>query len=338
MHQASGGRYRIKSTTSCRVPRTASASRWSAGWPPGTTRWTSSASTSPGRRSSPRPAGSGSGRAATRRQAEEGTLRGPAADRDLRRTSSTPPRTTPTPSCSGTARTSCRRPPKTWDEMMDMAERPRPAGQAALHRDPGRPVRGPDRVVQHAARERRRQRPQRGRATEPSLGQPAVEALTIMRDLATSPAADPSLSDQMEDQNRLAMESADGRVRAQLPVRLSVDEGEQPEAVQELQVGAVPRRSTPNQPGHGHHRRHQPGRQRLLAPPRPRRSRRRCACATGRTSRSPRSRAACRPPSARPLRRPGVHGGLPVPKDILAALESASVRPLDPAPTRTSRS
>ncbi|WP_405804125.1 ABC transporter substrate-binding protein [Streptomyces sp. NBC_00210] len=44
-------------------------------------------------------------------------------------------------------------------------------------------------------------------ATAPSLGPPAVLAATIMHDLATSPAADPSLSNQMEDQNRLAMES-----------------------------------------------------------------------------------------------------------------------------------
>src|SRR5690349_16139913 len=40
-----------------------------------------------------------------------------------------------------------------------------------------------------------------------SLGSPAVDALKIMKQLATSPAADPSLPVQMEDQNRLAMES-----------------------------------------------------------------------------------------------------------------------------------
>lgn len=51
-------------------------------------------------------------------------------------------------------------------------------------------------------------------ATAPSLGRPAVRAATIMRDLARSPAADPSLPNQMEDQNRLAMES--GRAAFQL--------------------------------------------------------------------------------------------------------------------------
>jgi multiple sugar transport system substrate-binding protein len=44
-------------------------------------------------------------------------------------------------------------------------------------------------------------------ATAPSLGDPAVKGLTIMKNLATSPAADPSLSVQMENPNRLAMEA-----------------------------------------------------------------------------------------------------------------------------------
>jgi multiple sugar transport system substrate-binding protein len=44
-------------------------------------------------------------------------------------------------------------------------------------------------------------------ATAPSLGAPAVKALTIMKELADSPAADPSMSVQMENQNRLAMEA-----------------------------------------------------------------------------------------------------------------------------------
>ena len=44
-------------------------------------------------------------------------------------------------------------------------------------------------------------------ATKVTLGAPAVKALTIMKQLATSPAADPSLDVQMENQNRLAMEA-----------------------------------------------------------------------------------------------------------------------------------
>lgn len=43
-------------------------------------------------------------------------------------------------------------------------------------------------------------------ATKVTLGAPAVTALSIMKQLASSPAADPSLSVQEENQNRLAME------------------------------------------------------------------------------------------------------------------------------------
>jgi multiple sugar transport system substrate-binding protein len=44
-------------------------------------------------------------------------------------------------------------------------------------------------------------------ATKVTLGAPAVKALSIMHELATSVAADPSLDVQMENQNRLAMEA-----------------------------------------------------------------------------------------------------------------------------------
>ncbi len=44
-------------------------------------------------------------------------------------------------------------------------------------------------------------------ATKVTLGAPAVRALSIMKQLATSRAADPSLTVQMENDNRLAMEA-----------------------------------------------------------------------------------------------------------------------------------
>jgi multiple sugar transport system substrate-binding protein len=44
-------------------------------------------------------------------------------------------------------------------------------------------------------------------ATKVTLSAPAVKALSIMKQLASSPAADPSLPVQMENQNRLAMEA-----------------------------------------------------------------------------------------------------------------------------------
>jgi multiple sugar transport system substrate-binding protein len=51
----------------------------------------------------------------------------------------------------------------------------------------------------------------------PSLGPPAVTALTIMKNLATSPAADPSLSVQMENDNRLAMEAGSAAFELNYP-------------------------------------------------------------------------------------------------------------------------
>ena len=44
-------------------------------------------------------------------------------------------------------------------------------------------------------------------ATKVTLGAPAVKALSIMKQLASGPGADPSLSVQMENQNRLAFEA-----------------------------------------------------------------------------------------------------------------------------------
>lgn len=97
-------------TTNFRVQRTASASNSSADSPPRTTRSTSWAWTSPGRRSSPRRAGSGNGRGRRSRRPS----RAPCAYRcrpRRGRASCTRSRTTPTPSSCGTARTWCPRHP-----------------------------------------------------------------------------------------------------------------------------------------------------------------------------------------------------------------------------------
>jgi multiple sugar transport system substrate-binding protein len=54
-------------------------------------------------------------------------------------------------------------------------------------------------------------------ATKVTLGAPAIKALTIMKQLATSPAADPSLGVQMENQNRLAMEAGQAAFELNYP-------------------------------------------------------------------------------------------------------------------------
>jgi multiple sugar transport system substrate-binding protein len=54
-------------------------------------------------------------------------------------------------------------------------------------------------------------------ATKVTLGPPALKALTIMKQLASSSAADPSLSVQMENQNRLAMEAGTAAFQLNYP-------------------------------------------------------------------------------------------------------------------------
>jgi len=54
-------------------------------------------------------------------------------------------------------------------------------------------------------------------ATKVTLGAPAVKALSIMKQLATSSAADPSLSVQMENDNRLAMEGGKAAFQLNYP-------------------------------------------------------------------------------------------------------------------------
>ncbi|WP_175499826.1 ABC transporter substrate-binding protein [Streptomyces sp. CC77] len=98
------------------------------------------------------------------------------------------------------------RPPRTWDEMIAAARRLAEQGRPhyvevqgaqyegltvwfnTLVASAGGAILTPD-------------------ADAPALGAPAVRAAGIMRELARSVAADPSLPNQMEDQNRLAMES-----------------------------------------------------------------------------------------------------------------------------------
>jgi multiple sugar transport system substrate-binding protein len=97
-------------------------------------------------------------------------------------------------------------PPKTWDQMISDAEALAKQGKPHLIEIQGAQYEGTtvwfNTMVSSAG----------GSILTPngqhaSLGSPAVDALKIMKRLATSPAADPSLPVQMEDQNRLAMES-----------------------------------------------------------------------------------------------------------------------------------
>lgn len=81
-------------------------------------------------------------------------------------------------------------------------------------------------------------------ATAPSLGAPAVRAAGIMRDLARSPAADPSLPNQMEDQNRLAMESGSAAFEINYPFVYPSMKENNPELFRNFRWAPYPRVDT----------------------------------------------------------------------------------------------
>lgn len=97
------------------------------------------------------------------------------------------------------------KPPRTWDEMIDMATNLAAENKPHLIEIQGAQYEGVtvwfNTLVSSAGGSVLTED-----SSAPSLGDPALKALTIMKRLADSAAADPSLSNQMEDQNRLAME------------------------------------------------------------------------------------------------------------------------------------
>lgn len=78
-------------------------------------------------------------------------------------------------------------------------------------------------------------------ASKPSLGPPAERALGIMKRLADSPAADPSLSVQMEDQNRLAMESGSAAFELNYPFVYPSMKSDQPKLFKHFKYAQYPR-------------------------------------------------------------------------------------------------
>ena len=222
---------------------TASASSSSGGWPRTTPRSTSWASTSPGRPSSPRPAGSSRGPGRTRPQAEDGTL-APALE-----TAIWNGQLFAVPDNTNTQLLWYRSdlvttPPKTWAQMIADAEQLAKEGKPHYIEIQGAQYEGAtvwfNTMVASAGGTILNPA-----ATKVTLGAPAVKALSIMKQLATSPAADPSLGGADGEPEPAGDGGGHGGLRAELPVRVSVDEGRQPEAVQALQVGALPARSSP---------------------------------------------------------------------------------------------
>ena len=119
-------------------------------------------------------------------------------------------------------------PPKTWDQMISDAEALAKQGKPHLIEIQGAQYEGTtvwfNTLVSSAG----------GSILTPnsqhaSLGSPAVDALKIMKRLATSTAADPSLPVQMEDQNRLAMEAGTAAFQLNYPFVYPSMEANNPE-------------------------------------------------------------------------------------------------------------
>ncbi|MBV9452034.1 MAG: ABC transporter substrate-binding protein [Streptosporangiaceae bacterium] len=76
---------------------------------------------------------------------------------------------------------------------------------------------------------------------QPSLGSPAMQALQIMSRLAHSPAADPSLGVQQEDQNRLAMEGGTAAFELNYPFVYPSMQTDQPALFKNFKWAPYPR-------------------------------------------------------------------------------------------------
>jgi len=86
-------------------------------------------------------------------------------------------------------------------------------------------------------------------AAHVALGAPAVKALSIMHQLATSKAADPSLSVQMEDANRLAMEAGSAAFQLNYPFVYPAMKADNPKLFKVFKWAPYPR-VDPNIPAH----------------------------------------------------------------------------------------
>ncbi|MEU0750530.1 ABC transporter substrate-binding protein [Streptomyces albogriseolus] len=166
-------------------------------------------------------------------------------------------------------------------------------------------------------------------ATEPSLGPPAVRAASIMRDLARSPAADPSLPNQMEDQNRLAMESGVAAFEINYPFVYPSMRSNNPTLFKDFRWAVYPRvdADRPSRPTIGGidlavsaYSRH------------PDLAFDAALCLRDRENQLGAALKGGLPPTLRSLYdEPEFMKEYPFSKEVLASLESASVRPLTPA-------
>jgi trehalose/maltose transport system substrate-binding protein len=139
-------------------------------------------------------------------------------------------------------------PPKTWDEMITMAEALRKQGKPHLIEIQGAQYEGA--VVWFnsllAGAGGSMLTPD---ATKAALGAPAVQALGVMKRLATSSAADASISVQMEDANRLAMENGTAAFELNYPFVYPSMKADKPDLFKNFKWALYPRTKA-DEPSH----------------------------------------------------------------------------------------
>ncbi|MFJ2581306.1 ABC transporter substrate-binding protein [Kitasatospora aureofaciens] len=166
-------------------------------------------------------------------------------------------------------------------------------------------------------------------ATAPALGTPAVTAAGIIRELAHSPAADPSLANQMEDQNRLALESGTAAFELNYPFVYPAMKADRPDLFAHFRWAPYPAVS-PDRPAAvtiggidlavGAYSR------------RPELAHEATLCLRNRDNQLVNALRGGLPPSLRSLyTAPELTSSYPFAADVLAALDSASLRPQTPA-------
>ena len=219
-------------------------------------------------------------------------------------------------------------PPKTWDEMISMAEQLAKEGKPHLIEIQGAQYEGVvvwfNTLVASAG----------GSILTPngksaSMGAPAVKALTIMRRLAHSVAADPSLSVQMEDQNRLGMESGAAAFELNYPFVYPSMKTDKPQLFKHFKWAQYPRVDA-NEPSHvtiggvdlaiSRYSKH------------PDMAFQAALCIRDRDNQKIAATKGGLPPTIADLYNdPSLQADYPFRKDILTALKNASVRPKTPA-------
>jgi multiple sugar transport system substrate-binding protein len=139
-------------------------------------------------------------------------------------------------------------PPKTWDDMINDSIQLAKRGKPHLIEIQGAQYEGAvvwfNSLVESAGGSILKPD-----ATDVAMGAPATKALQIIERLAKSPAADPSLSVQMEDQNRLAMESGTAAFELNYPFVYPSMKSDKPNLFKNFKWAQYPS-VTPGEPSH----------------------------------------------------------------------------------------